>query len=292
MFGSRRDAFAMMHPLCNFIYLLIEIGIIVCSSHPLIKVIGLFGGFLYCSYQVRLQAIKTLLWSIPFALLVAIMNPLFSHQGVTILMYLPSGNALTLESIYYGLYLGLFVLSTLIWFSVWSRVMDTDKWIHLFGKVSPNVALLFSMVLGFIPKFQHQYKELRYRKDVKSPFQKFSMLMTWGLENSVDTADSMAARGYGINRKRRYFVLQKIRSAEIIWCILFVLLGGCITVVLTMGVATYLFYPMLQSSGDKKWSLFVFVLFGIYSALPLLICLKEDWKWRSIQKKIVRSNLR
>ena len=37
------------------------------------------------------------------ALLAAVVNPAFVHQGVTILTYLPSGNPLTLESILYGL---------------------------------------------------------------------------------------------------------------------------------------------------------------------------------------------
>ena len=284
MYSSRRDAFAMMHPICNFVYLLLEIGVIVCSSHPWIKVIGLAGGFLYCLYQVRLQAVKLLLKSIPFAIAVALVNPLFSHQGVTVLGYFPTGNALTLESIYYGLYLGLFVLSTFVWFSVWSRVLDTDKWIQLFGKISPNLALLFSMVLGCIPKFQRQYKELCYRKDVHSPFQKFSMLLTWGLENSVDTADSMAARGYGVGPKRSYFVLRKIRAGEILWCGLFLILGGGIVFAIIYENSAFLFYPTIQVLGVP--ATIVFILFGIYSVLPLVICLKEDLKWKQIRKKI------
>ena len=40
--------------------------------------------------------------ALPVLLLAALVNPAFNHAGVTILIYLPSGNPLTLESILYG----------------------------------------------------------------------------------------------------------------------------------------------------------------------------------------------
>ncbi|MBE7055615.1 MAG: energy-coupling factor transporter transmembrane protein EcfT, partial [Ruminococcaceae bacterium] len=39
---------------------------------------------------------------LPALLLMALINPAFNHEGVTILYYLPGGNPLTLESVYYG----------------------------------------------------------------------------------------------------------------------------------------------------------------------------------------------
>lgn len=39
---------------------------------------------------------------IPFLLFMAVMNPVFNHQGVTILFYLNNGNPITKESILYG----------------------------------------------------------------------------------------------------------------------------------------------------------------------------------------------
>lgn len=40
---------------------------------------------------------------LPLMLLAAVVNPLVSHQGVTVLFRFPSGNACTLESVLYGI---------------------------------------------------------------------------------------------------------------------------------------------------------------------------------------------
>ena len=74
---------------------------------------------------------------LPTVLAVALINPAFSHAGVTILAYLPSGNPLTLESIVYGTAAAVMLAAGILWFSCFNGLILTDKFVYLFGREIP-----------------------------------------------------------------------------------------------------------------------------------------------------------
>ena len=73
---------------------------------------------------------------LPAILLTALINPIFNHEGVTILGYLPSGNPVTQESVIYGICAALMIVSVICHFSCYNEVMTSDKFIYIFGKIS------------------------------------------------------------------------------------------------------------------------------------------------------------
>ena len=75
---------------------------------------------------------------LPLLVITALINPAFSHQGVTILTYLPSGNPLTLESILYGIYAAFLLITVIAWFSCFNAVMTSDKFMYLSGGDHPG----------------------------------------------------------------------------------------------------------------------------------------------------------
>lgn len=95
---------------------------------------------------------------IPFLLFMAVMNPVFNHQGVTILFYLNNGNPITKESILYGVAAACMFVTVIVWFSCYNVVMTSDKFIYIFGKILPALSLIFSMVLRFVPRYLAQIK--------------------------------------------------------------------------------------------------------------------------------------
>ena len=107
-----RDTFSDCHPAVNFAYLALVLAFSMTLMHPVCLLISLTGA---CCYLARLHGLRELghsaRWLVPMALLAALVNPAFVHQGVTILTYLPSGNPLTLESILYGLAAALLLAS-------------------------------------------------------------------------------------------------------------------------------------------------------------------------------------
>ena len=150
--------------------------------------------------------------------MVAIVNPALITTRVTPLLCWKMGNAVTLEAILYGLSLAVVLGVSLTWFSTYNLVMTSDKFIYLFGKIIPASSLILSMVFRFVPKFQSQLQLVRQGQKsigrdmengrlwqkIRYALTTFSIMITWSLENAIDTADSMKARGYGLKGRTAF----------------------------------------------------------------------------------------
>ena len=151
-----KDTFASYHPIINFIYFCAVIIFSMLFLHPIFLAITIAGSF---TYSVSLNGMKGLrqiaIYLVPMMILATLINPLFNHRGVTILGYL-NNNPITLESIYYGIAVGIMFGSVILWFSCFYSVFTTDKLTHLFGRIAPSLSLIFSMVLRFVPRFKTQ----------------------------------------------------------------------------------------------------------------------------------------
>ncbi len=151
---------------------------------------------------------------VPVILLGIIINPLFSHEGMTILRYFPDGNPLTLESIIYGIVSGFMVGSICALFYSFNKIMTSDRVIYLTGRIFPALSLIISMTLRFIPEFSRRFKEVsgtqKYlgRSVKKNGISILSAMITWAFESSVIRADSMRVRGYGgkVKEEQLFFV--------------------------------------------------------------------------------------
>ena len=148
------DTFSGYHPLINFTYFVIVIGLSMFYMHPVFLTLSLIGSVSYSIYLKGRKTVKVfLLGMLPVCLLAAAANPLFSHAGATMLFYLKDGNPVTLESIVYGLASGLMLAGVISWFSVFHEVMTSDKFMYLFGKVIPAFSLLLPMTLRVLILF-------------------------------------------------------------------------------------------------------------------------------------------
>ena len=94
-------------------------------------------------YSIILNGIETLKFIamlLPLMLISALINPAFNHEGVTVIAYLPSGNPLTLESVLYGIVAASMVATVICWFSCFNKIMTSDKFIYLFGRIIPSLS--------------------------------------------------------------------------------------------------------------------------------------------------------
>ena len=152
-----KDRFGHYHPLVNFLYFALVIGFSMALNHPLAQGISLVCAIVYAvQTEGRKAVLFTLKWCLPMVLLTAFINPAFSHEGRTILLYFPNGNPLTLESMLYGISSGVLIATVMLWFLNFNRVITSDKFIYLFGRIIPAMSLVLSMTLRFIPKFKAQ----------------------------------------------------------------------------------------------------------------------------------------
>ena len=108
--------FQKLHPLSAFIYFLIVILIAMLTMNPIIITICYVSGICFYGMLVGLRKLlNSLKYNIPLLLMLALTNPLFVHKGETILFFL-NDNPVTLESILYGIFASIMIMSIYYWF--------------------------------------------------------------------------------------------------------------------------------------------------------------------------------
>lgn len=294
------DAFSGCHPLINFTYFVIVIGLAIFYMHPVFLVLSLVCSVAYALYLRGRRAVKLLLIGmLPVCLLTTVINPVFSHAGATMLFYLKDGNPVTLESILYGFASGVMLAGVLCWFSIFQEVMTSDKFMYLFGKVIPAASLLLTMVLRFVPRFTGQIKRVsqaqqcigrnvnngKLRERALHGLKILSITTTWALENSVETADSMKSRAYGL-RGRTNFSIYRLDRRDA--SLLAFMLGVTALLLYCMSEKTLriLYFPAFIMNETTPGAVLVYVLYGLLCLLPLILNIVEDMKWRSLRSEI------
>lgn len=227
---------------------------------------------------------------VPMILLITLTNTLLSHRGVTNL-FLLCGQWVTLEAICYGLTSGLSLATLILWFACYQKIMTSDKFLYLFGKAAPATALLLSMALNLVPKLQGQLRQIQecqemLRPDTPTAFGKMkqalrhvSTLFGWSLENMVEQADSMKARGYGIKR-RTTFHLFRFESRDARFLSFFLILATICIAGRIAGYGTMEFYPRMDRLFYNRIDFLFHVIFLILVMIPGMMEWKEELLWR------------
>lgn len=291
------NEFKSYHPIVNFIYFLCAIGFSMFLMHPVSLVITLTCAIAYTFFlKPKKSAVISVLMILPVILITAVINPLFSHEGITIIDYLPSGNPLTAESIYYGFAAGVMLASVILYFSCYNEVMTSDKFIYLFGKIIPTLSLVFSMILRFIPNLISRIKEITNTqrtlgrdiskgsmiKRLKCGIKILSILVTWSLENAVDTADSMKSRGYGLVGRTAYsiFRLEKRDIKALLWM---AVLSGITLLGILSGYLKYSYFPVFVTENFSPMSCLMHLSYFLLCMTPVIIEVREEYRWKAIQ---------
>lgn len=295
-----RDTFSSCHPAINFLYFALVLGYSMFFMHPISLVISLTSAVLYSVYLNGRKAIRFQLFAmLPMILMAAILNPAFNHQGVTILTYLPTGNPLTLESILYGLAAALMLGAVITWFSCYTAVMTSDKFVYLFGRVIPALSLVLSMTLRFVPKFKKQFKVVSEAqkcvgRDVsdggllqrlRHAVTILSIMLTWSLENAIDTADSMKSRGYGLPGRTAFSIYRfderdKNLLLWLLFCGLYVFFGW------RCGGMSWRYYPSIKGELAGVFPLSFQLSYLALCLTPVILDRKEDRTWKRLRSEI------
>ena len=294
-----KDHFSTYHPVVNLVYFSLVLGCAMFLLHPLGLVISLLcgAGYALC-LKGRKAAGLCLKGILPMMVFTAVLNPIFSHEGVTILTWLPSGNPLTLESVLYGLAAAGMLGGVVLWFSCFSAVITSDKFVYLFGRVIPALSLVLSMALRFVPRFTQQLKVVtRAQKCIGrdpargSLFHRvrcagaiLKIMISWALENGIDTADSMKSRGYGLPGRTAFSVYRfDKRDGQALAVI--ALLGGIVLAGAAFGGLTWRYFPSVKWS-TVPLSLCVLAAYAALCAYPIILNRKEERKWKVLRSKI------
>ena len=291
-------AFGNVHPFVLLVYFLSVLTVAMFAANPVLSLTALLGGILFCAMLVRRSRVPgDIGFYVPLFLLVAVTNPLFSHNGVTPLFFL-NGNPVTLEALLYGFALAVAVVGVLLWCKGYSEVMTGDKFLYLFGSVIPRLALVLSMALRFVPQFRRQMRRVRcaqktmglyasrgHTDKVRSAGRVFLAMIAWSLENAMETAASMKARGYGRGH-RTNFSLFRFTARDGALLAVCAALMGVVAVGMAAGVTAVDFYPRVSTPELPPAALAVYIAFGALSLLPFTIEVREAIVWRYYRSRI------
>lgn len=301
------DSFSRYHPILNFTFFIVVIGTTVFSTHPIILSISFFSAISYiCALKGFRAMLKSLFcFALPVMVIISLMNPLFNHYGVTTLGYLSNGNPITLESIVYGLVTSLMFAAVILWFSCYNVVMTSDRFIYIFGKIIPGLSLILSMALRFVPRFFVQGEKIgRARAGIgydsgsgslwqrmKNAVANCSILITWALENAVDTADSMKARGYGSKKRTAYSIFYFGRKDAILTVAMTVFgIAGILGIV--AGLASAMYNPVIKLAEASAITVVCYICYAIFCMLPTILHIVSVVRYRAMEKRIESNHVR
>lgn len=285
------SGFERFHPAVLFFYYLCALLFAMFSVHPVILLAVLAGGIFFFGMLAPLRMLgKDMAYYFFMFLLITLVNPLFSHNGVTILFFM-NDNPVTLEAFCVGAATAAAIIGVMFWCKAYQKILTTDKILYLFGKASPKLALVLSMAMRYIPLLKRQMKKIHetqktmgmYTQDSKADrllgsIRSFDSLLTWSLEHAVDTADAMKARGYGL-RGRTNFSLFRFRKADGVLLISLAFLAVCIMISFLMGQYDFSYYPAILRMETGVWNVICYGLVILFMLLPGLLEVKEKIQW-------------
>lgn len=298
--SNMSDAFSKLNPAVSFVYFAFVLVFSMFIMNPVCLALSLVCSFANALYLNGIRAVRlSLKFLLPVMLLVALINPVFNHQGVTILGYFPWGNPLTLESVVYGIASAAMLSSVVLWFSVFNSVMTSDKFVWLFGRIIPSLSLMLSMALRFVPKLSQQFKAVRNAQKcigrdisdgslirrINNGVRIVSIIISWSMENAVETADSMKSRGYGLKGRTSYSIFRFDRRDFAVLSAV-ILLGAAVVGLLITGAAGFDYFPSIRGNVTDLLSVSVFVCCGVIMLIPIILNVREGLKWKRLRSAI------
>ena len=290
--------FASFHPAVSFVYYVLVLAVSMFTLHPVPVVISMAGAFLYfaLTHRIRVTVSDAVFYILLFILL-SLTNPLFVHNGETILFFM-NGNPITLEAFLYGMAMAGMLIGVMYWCKCYQIVMTSDKFLYLFGRAVPRLSLVLSMALRFIPLFKKHAGEVRRVQKTMGMYagtgitdrllfslRVFDSVAGWSLENAIDTADSMRARGYGL-KGRSIFSVFPFEKKDLLMLAVLAAAAAAVLGGYFAGVFDFSYYPAADQVAFGSGLIVQTVILSALMLLPAVLEIKEKIKWNYLKSGI------
>ena len=172
--------------------------------------------------------------------------------------------------------------------------MTSDKFIYLFGKAAPVLGLTLSMIFRFIPLLKSRFAEIStgqkcmgrgqqkgFIRKTRLILKEVSILISWSLEASIETADSMEARGYGL-RGRTSFHLFKFTMRDFKALAAIAVTGGISAAGCIMGKTSMYYYPVIKAGNFDVMTIMAAAAYTLLLVIPFAIDVRGEVKWKQL----------
>ena len=294
-----RSIFAGYHPIINFMWFAYVILVPVFFMQPVLITVSFIAALAYSIYlDGRKTARFGFCFVLPLMVIAALFNPLFNHRGVTTLFYFHY-NPITLEAVIYGIVTAGMIGGVILWFVCYNSIMTSDKFIYLFGRIIPAMSLIISMALRFIPRYKAQVTRIisarrgigfdvgsgNFLSRVRNGGEILSVMVTWALENGIETGDSMLSRGYGLPGRTAYSNYRFDSRDRSLFTVLLVLMAVALFTFISGGISVE-YYPAFVMENSRPVSEIAFICHAVICLLPFSLELREDVLWEASRATI------
>ncbi|PFN97770.1 cobalt transporter [Bacillus sp. AFS076308] len=288
-----RLRFDRFHPLVTFLFYAGAVSLLILMLHPLFLISSIAVVILINLRHDRLNGLRRWwFFIITTFLLMVIMNPLFNERGRHLLVEIYE-HRVTLEAVVYGGMNALSIIGIIALFVSYNIIMTPNKLLFIFAKVLPQFAVLLMLTLRFIPLMRRRLEEISlvqkskglsvshgtWRARAKTGMLYVQTLLTFSLEEAIQTADSMKARGYGQGSRSSYEYF-KINKADIIAILYLLSLFGFIVIERFSGFGVLTVYPIMESWHLSLIDRAVFICYIMFLSFPLLVEAGGMFRWR------------
>ncbi|MGG5254339.1 energy-coupling factor transporter transmembrane component T [Neobacillus sp. SM06] len=290
------DRFERFHPLILFIYYGGAMILFFLLLHPLFLSIAFFLVLLLHLLRDHGRSLSQwLFFMLTTGLFLFLLNPLFNERGRHVLLTIFQ-HRFTLEAFIYGGMSALSVMGVIALFVSYNEIMTPNKLLFLFAKWLPQFAVLLMLTLRFIPLMKKRAEDITaiqkskgiagadgsLRKRIETGLLFLQALLVFSLEEAIQTADSMNARGYGFRKRSsyEYFVLKK---ADWIAGLFLVFLFIAIAYGRVNGYGYLTVYPRLENWYLTGMDLEVLIFECLYLSFPLMVNVGRRIRWRILR---------
>lgn len=226
------------------------------------------------------------------SVVIILVNPFLNSRGTTIFFYF-RGKQVTLEATIYGVVMSLSLVLILLMFISFNLILNGNKFLFVFSKFLPRTAFLTMLAIRFVPLLKRRLDEINdvqrirgmtiasgtVRERAKNGMVMMQILLTWSLEEAIETADSMKARGYGIG-KRSPYIPYKMEKRDKGWLITLVALFALCIAGGSLGYGKIIIYPELGTLNLYFIDWILLFCMMVIVSFPLLVEGREQLKWK------------
>lgn len=268
-------AFDSLHPALALAYFGVALVLAMAAPHPVLLALSFAVAVSYGAWLRGVRAVvRSFSWQLPLLVVIVAVNPLFSSTGTTELFRIGT-QAVYAEGYANAATMALLLLCVMQWFANADAVLGSDKVMGVLGGALPTTGLMVSMAMRLIPHFVRRGRTIESALGACTAacipgterLRIATTLMGWSMENSLETADSMRCRGWGVARKRTTFRRNRFRSYDALVLSVLALLSAVAAVAAYSLMDGFGFFPSFHGS----WGNPFIVLYALALCFPLAL---------------------
>lgn len=261
------------------------------AVHPVLAAISLAGALAFSALARGPRAtLVGLRWQLPMLALVCLANPLFSASGTTLLARV-GFVSIYLESLAYGACMGCVLVAMVVWFEDAACVLTQDRLLALGRGRGASVSLVVSMAAQLTPQLVRRSRGVEGARAACSAAgaregsaqgrltRTSGQLVGWALEDSLERADAMRARGWESGCARTTYAPDVLRERDVALTCGALLLCALCAVLAWAACSQWRFYPAMP----RLVAWWGYAPYAALMFLPAAAAVAERLRWRRLR---------